>query len=181
MEQTRQRYFLIRRALRTDACVLEVLYIEHPVGVGFSYAEDRNDYDKLGDDAEAEELYAALMAFAKRYPQFAPNPKRGLYLTGESYAGEYVPHLAHKILTAGQSPLLRESLRGFAVGNPIFYCAASQNGQELGLRYAMLFHHGLMSYEQFAKWRTAGCDGPSFNMDRCSAIYDDAEAAVGTA
>jgi len=158
-----------------------VLYLEHPVGVGFSYAENTEDYNKLGDDLEAEELYAGLIAFAKRYPQFAPSPSTGLFLTGESYAGEYIPHLAHKILTGGQSELLRSSLRGFAVGNPIFYCAASQNGKELSLRYAMFFHHGLMSHEQYAKWAAAGCDNSaSFPADRCSALFDQAEAAVGT-
>ena len=69
----------------------------------------------------------------------ATNP---LYLSGESYGGEYVPHLAHSIMTytpplATASALAPEDrakaamakqLRGFLVGNPVFKCGADADG-----------------------------------------------------
>lgn len=65
--------------------VANVLYIEHPVGVGFSYSGDKSDYKTNGDDKETHDLYASLQQFLLRFPQFAKSP---LYLSGESYAGE---------------------------------------------------------------------------------------------
>ena len=41
------------------------------------------------------ENYAALKDFFNKYPSFKTNP---FYLTGESYAGVYIPMLGVKIL-----------------------------------------------------------------------------------
>jgi len=44
--------------------------------VGFSYADDAADYQKLGDDIDAEDMYAALISFNERYHEFARTRKR---------------------------------------------------------------------------------------------------------
>ena len=42
----------------------------------------------MDDFKEAESLFESLKAFSAEFPQFAPNEKTGLWLTGESYGGE---------------------------------------------------------------------------------------------
>jgi len=68
-----------------------MLYIEQPVGVGYSYGgpDPENEDDVSGD------VYAFLVNF---YEVFRDTmlPKK-LYIVGESYAGYYVPSIAHKI------------------------------------------------------------------------------------
>lgn len=60
-----------------------VIFIEQPVGVGFSYSLDTADYT-IGDKQSSADVYAFLQAFIVRYPQYATRP---LWLSGESYGG----------------------------------------------------------------------------------------------
>jgi hypothetical protein len=57
-----------------------VIYLEQPSGVGFSYGGNYTS----GDIAAAEDNYAFLQGFFEKFPEYAHNP---LYITGESYAG----------------------------------------------------------------------------------------------
>jgi vitellogenic carboxypeptidase-like protein len=73
------------------------LFIDQPVGVGFSVARRPEDVPSR-ELPLAADLYLALNAFyAARGPAFARRP---LFVTGESYAGKYVPSIAHYILQA---------------------------------------------------------------------------------
>lgn len=87
-----------------------VLYVEMPVGVGFSMAENAAHYRNITDDRAASDTFAFLLRFYEMFPRFRSNP---LYLTGESYGGHYVPTLAAKFLDA-RLP----HMRGFLIGNP---------------------------------------------------------------
>jgi carboxypeptidase C (cathepsin A) len=58
---------------------------------------------------------AALIAFFDTYFEFADQP---FFITGESYAGHYIPTLVDAILTSNQQGLSDINLVGFAVGNP---------------------------------------------------------------
>lgn len=60
-----------------------VIFIEQPAGVGFSWSADTDDYT-VGDAQAAEDVYSFLLGFTARYPQYAGRP---LYLSGESYGG----------------------------------------------------------------------------------------------
>ncbi|GFS94726.1 lysosomal protective protein [Nephila pilipes] len=88
--------------------VANVLFLETPAGVGFSYA-DNEDY-ATNDDATSYENYIALQHFFEKFPEFKKND---FYATGESYGGIYVPTLAVRILT-GPAKI---NLKGFAIGN----------------------------------------------------------------
>eukprot|EP00878_Enallax_costatus_P025460 GHUV01027238.1.p1 GENE.GHUV01027238.1~~GHUV01027238.1.p1 ORF type:complete len:479 (+),score=118.13 GHUV01027238.1:82-1518(+) len=72
-----------------------MLFIDQPIGTGFSIAGDkpipREELTLAGD------LYTALQGFYTKHPHFKDRP---LYITGESYAGKYVPSIAHYIVQA---------------------------------------------------------------------------------
>jgi len=92
---------------------VNMLYIEAPVGVGFSYS-DTKSY-KLNDDRTADENRAAVEAFYAMFPEYKQNK---FFITGESYAGIYVPTLAEAILNAEKAGTYTgATLTGIAVGN----------------------------------------------------------------
>ena len=90
-----------------------MLYIEAPVGVGFSYSTTE-DY-RLDDDRTAAENLAAVEKFFEMYPEYKKNK---FFITGESYAGVYVPTLAEAIVNANTAGTYTgAALTGIAVGN----------------------------------------------------------------
>mmetsp|Transcript_8114 Transcript_8114/g.13990 ORF Transcript_8114/g.13990 Transcript_8114/m.13990 type:complete len:427 (+) Transcript_8114:3-1283(+) len=93
------------------AKVANVLYFEAPVGVGFSYSNDQNDYN-TNDKITAIDNHAALGVFFEKYPSFKANQ---LFLSGESYGGKYIPELADLVV---QDPAYNGRFKGWAVGNP---------------------------------------------------------------
>lgn len=107
---------------QTWAKVANMLYLEAPAGVGFSYSTDPacdatptcSDY-KTDDDQTAKDSAEALQAFFVKFPRLAKGP---LFITGESYAGVYVPTLAEAILSlVDQGAWKGAALTGLAVGN----------------------------------------------------------------
>ncbi|KAH0904987.1 LOW QUALITY PROTEIN: hypothetical protein HID58_044490 [Brassica napus] len=75
-----------------------LLYVDQPVGTGFSYTTDKSDirHDEKG---VSDDLYDFLQAFFAEHPKLTNND---FFITGESYAGHYIPAFA---------------ARGFAIGN----------------------------------------------------------------
>ena len=61
--------------------IANMVFLEQPVGVGFSYSEDTSDY-KIGDDQAAKDNLQTILEFLKKYPEFSNSP---LYITSESY------------------------------------------------------------------------------------------------
>lgn len=72
-----------------------VLFLESPAGVGFSYSNTTADFVSGGDAGTAIDNYAFLVNWLERFPEYKD---RDFYISGESYAGHYVPQLAHTIL-----------------------------------------------------------------------------------
>lgn len=76
-----------------------VLFLESPAGVGFSYSNRTSDYNESGDSKTAADNYVFLLNWLERFPEYKG---RDFYISGESYAGHYVPQLAHTILQHNQ-------------------------------------------------------------------------------
>lgn len=95
--------------------VSNMVFIESPAGVGFSYADNPEDYN-IGDSQTAIDNYNLIQAFLIRFPEFKTNP---VVFTSESYGGHYCPTLAKEVVdqnAAGNNPKI--NFKGFAVGNP---------------------------------------------------------------
>ncbi|OQS03019.1 serine protease family S10, partial [Thraustotheca clavata] len=70
-----------------------VIWLDQPTGVGFSYGATSDD-DHNEDDV-GRNINAFLQGFLKKHPKYQSNP---FFITGESYAGHYVPAAAHYIV-----------------------------------------------------------------------------------
>lgn len=75
-----------------------VLYIEQPAGVGYSYCDAAKAPEDctFDDTTDAADNLAVVLAWFEKYPEFKKND---LYLSGESYAGIYIPYLLDAIDT----------------------------------------------------------------------------------
>ncbi|KAJ6738115.1 CARBOXYPEPTIDASE [Salix koriyanagi] len=92
-----------------------MLFLESPVGVGFSYSNTTNDYHIIGDEFTANDSYAFLHKWFLMFPSYR---KRAFYIAGESYAGKYVPELAELTIDKNNDPSLHIDLKGILLGNP---------------------------------------------------------------
>ena len=92
--------------------VANVLFLESPAGVGFSYSNTTSDYDRSGDKSTAKDAYVFLINWLERFPEYKT---REFYITGESYAGHYVPQLAYTILVNNKFSQQSINLKGIAV------------------------------------------------------------------
>lgn len=73
---------------------MNVLYIESPVGVGFSYSILNDGFVYNDMNVANDNMHALLSFFMFKFPERQSNE---LWLSGESYAGIYVPTLAFAI------------------------------------------------------------------------------------
>lgn len=94
-----------------------MLYVEHPIGTGFSYGQPypENEEEASGD------LDAFLQNLFDVFPYLADYD---FYVTGESYAGMFVPSIGRYIHRANKKALADPSstrkqvkLKGVALGN----------------------------------------------------------------
>lgn len=96
-----------------------VLFLESPAGVGYSYSNTTSDYDKMGDIKTAADNYVFLVKWLERFPEYKG---REFYIAGESYAGHYVPQLAHTILNHNKNSNSNNTiinLKGILIGNAV--------------------------------------------------------------
>ncbi|OIW01324.1 hypothetical protein TanjilG_10485 [Lupinus angustifolius] len=96
--------------------VSNIIYLDSPAGVGFSYSKNKADY-RTGDVKTAIDSHNFLLEWFKLYPEFLSNP---LFLAGESFAGIYIPTLAQQIVqgfNAGAKPKL--NFKGYLIGNGV--------------------------------------------------------------
>ncbi|KAL4202379.1 hypothetical protein AMTRI_Chr02g220730 [Amborella trichopoda] len=93
-----------------------VLFLESPIGVGFSYSNTSSDFINLDDKFVAKDAYSFLLKWMKRFPRYQGHD---FFISGESYAGHYVPQLADLIYDGNKNKRNHFiNLKGFIVGNP---------------------------------------------------------------
>lgn len=107
-----------------------VIYLDNPVGTGFSFAKGVECYSR-NQSHVAKNAVNALEQFFELFPEFKDNK---FFLTGESYAGKYIPSIGNAI---HQGPTTIKNLEGIAIGNglidPINQLNYSKLYYELGL------------------------------------------------
>lgn len=100
-----------------------VVFVDNPIGTGYSNGSII-DVPKFEPEV-ASQFEEFLLGFYKKYPAFKD---RELYVTGESYAGHYIPFVSAKILESQPLQDAGVNLAGVAIGNGL----VSEYHQALG-------------------------------------------------
>lgn len=164
--------------------VANVLYIEAPCGVGFSYSTAKSDYI-TSDNQTAIDNYVFLQNFFQIYPEWANNE---LWITGESYAGIYIPTLAYQILHNSSSPTLAANLKrgGLMLGNPVTGCDGSAFGGKddslfMDTQVNLFYWHGMVSRRDYDDWNKNQCNTANPpNILTCIGLHSTISRGVGT-
>ncbi|EPS60190.1 hypothetical protein M569_14612, partial [Genlisea aurea] len=154
-----------------------LLFVESPAGVGWSYSNTSSDYN-TGDANTARDLRVFLTEWLKKFPAFQ---NRDLFLTGESYAGHYVPQLAAALLDHNQrSPDRKFNIKGVGVGNPLL-----KLDRDAPATYEYFWSHGLIS-DEIRSTIVEECDFEDYTYpgthnvsDLCNDAMSRADTIVG--
>ncbi|CAE5966533.1 unnamed protein product [Arabidopsis arenosa] len=125
-----------------------LLFLESPAGVGFSYSNTTSDLYTTGDQRTAEDSYRFLVNWFERFPQYK---HKDFYIVGESYAGHFVPQLSklvHERNKGFKNPAI--NLKGFMVGN-----AVTDDYHDYIGTFEYWWNHGLISDSTYHQLKTA--------------------------
>ena len=168
--------------------VANMLYLESPAGSGTAFLAGKGSSECLkkgkkvrcqwNDVSQAEAYAHTLAAFHKAFPEFA---KSDLYLTGESYFGQYGPNIAKYILD--HAPFNTTlNLKGIAAGNACWGGDATTvncngaNSQQNDLD--MYYGKGLISKQAYEAAYDA-CTFPEPTGPKCELAIHKAMNMVG--
>ncbi|KAH9655593.1 hypothetical protein KPL70_022369 [Citrus sinensis] len=140
--------------------VANVIFLDAPVGTGFSYANSWQGYI-MNDTLSATQIYHFLRKWLVVHSDFLANP---LYIAGDSYSGKIVPIVVQEIsdgIDAGHKP--RMNLKGYMLGNPVTDDKIDQNSK---IQFAYL--KALITYEIYEC--TGNVNGVNIYEPRCSFV-----------
>ncbi|KAI3761453.1 hypothetical protein L1987_51869 [Smallanthus sonchifolius] len=149
-----------------------MLYLETPVGVGFSYdSSNSSGYEVVTDAITARDNLVFLHKWFLKFPQYQ---QRDLFITGESYAGHYIPQLAELMVIFNKKQKIF-NLKGIALGNPVLEYATDLNS-----RAEFFWSHGLISDSTY-KLFTSACNYSRYVSEYyrdsvspiCSKVYSE--------
>uniref|UniRef100_A0ACD5ZRN5 Uncharacterized protein n=1 Tax=Avena sativa TaxID=4498 RepID=A0ACD5ZRN5_AVESA len=145
--------------------VANVIFLDSPVGAGFSYAVTEDGY-KSSDTQVVKQITIFLTKWYDEHPEFLLNP---LHISGDSYSGLIVPPLTFQIARAieiGDKPLL--NLKGYIIGNPL-------TDHKIDVQAKVPYAHrmGLISDEQYETYmESCGMDTDMTQNTECTNCLD---------
>ncbi|ORY83850.1 Alpha/Beta hydrolase protein [Protomyces lactucae-debilis] len=129
------------------------IYVDQPIGVGYSFSTKA---DPVGSrERAADGMIVLLHLFNTAFPQLRANK---LHITGESYAGKWIPSLAMGILDANKHDPSNQIVLGSVVIGGGYFSPAVQDPKNYD--YACLEPYPLGK--------------PLFNKTTCAKMKDDA-------
>ncbi|KAJ4974128.1 hypothetical protein NE237_007302 [Protea cynaroides] len=150
-----------------------LLFLESPVGVGFSYTNTSKDIDELGDSMTAKDSYIFLVNWFRRFPQYKSHE---FYIAGESYAGHYVPQLSEAIFDANKIVSKEDyiNFKGFMIGNSLLDDDTDQTGMiDYAWDHAVIsdgvYHDVKQNCDFSVEQTTPACDNA---LNEYFAVYD---------
>ncbi|WJX72080.1 Serine carboxypeptidase II-2 [Trifolium repens] len=153
--------------------VANILYIDSPTGVGFSYSKNSSDILNNGDKRTAEDNLIFLQKWFERFPQYK---ETDFFISGESYAGHYVPQLSQVIVKHNSATKQNSiNLKGYMVGNAL----TDDFNDQLGI-FQFMWSSGMISDQTF-KLLNLLCDLQSVEhpSKSCEKILEIADNELG--
>ncbi|KAH0759807.1 hypothetical protein KY290_023300 [Solanum tuberosum] len=136
--------------------VANIIFIDQPVGTGYSYAKTSEAYNS-NDTLSATLTYDFLRKWLMDHPEYLKNP---LYVGGGSYAGIYIALITRKIydgVEVGDEPQM--NIKGYIQGNALTDTYTMMNSR---VKYA--YHMGLIS-DKIYQSAKANCKGNYVDID----------------
>ncbi|KAF9604947.1 hypothetical protein IFM89_011314 [Coptis chinensis] len=119
-----------------------MLYLETPGGVGLSFS-NQTSFETVDDK---------ITGMSHHFEQLLIDIQQTeLFITGESYAGHYIPQLAELMIQFNKKKMLF-NLKGIALGNPVLEFESDFNS-----RAEYFWSHGLISDATY-KFFTSACN-----------------------
>jgi len=155
-----------------------VIYLEQPAGVGFSYcagADGTPVHCANNDTSMAVDAYDFLVEWFKAYPEFTT---QDFYITGESYAGNYIPLIAEQVMNNTKTLNLKGLLIGNGCwGNAVGMCGKGGDPMQISMNF--FYGHALFS-ERLYNNITRDCGDFSTISAACQADINAMNNAVGS-
>ena len=146
-----------------------MIYLESPGGVGFSYIDSQKEEDlKIDDKIAAEDNLQALLSFFTKFPS---QKTKDFYISGESYGGIYVPILAYNVIQYNKNLSNQDekiNLKGILVGNGV----ADWNYDTTFATMDFIFTHHLVSYEDRLDYVKYCLKNETYNETKCKEVVD---------
>lgn len=135
------------------------------MAVGYSYYVQQGDFNFTDDAVARDNLYALLDFYLFKFPERQGNE---LWISGESYAGIYVPYLAWQIdqwnaqsknelpeslLLGVNAPTFKFNFKGYIVGNGV----ANWKYDTIPAFIESAFWHGLYDIDLYNRIYASGC------------------------
>ncbi|KAG9440608.1 hypothetical protein H6P81_020773 [Aristolochia fimbriata] len=140
--------------------VVNIIFLDQPVGTGFSYASVDNY--SMTDTKAAKLVHQFITKWLNDHPMFLSSP---LYVAGDSYSGYVVPIIVQEVsdgIAAGQQPRL--NLKGYILGNP-----TTDSKYDSGSLVPFVHGVGLISDELYeAAQRSCGGDYTNIKNLKCA-------------
>ncbi|KAL3621944.1 hypothetical protein CASFOL_034140 [Castilleja foliolosa] len=164
---------LVRNEYSWDK-VANIIFIDQPIGTGFSYSSDPARDIPTTSEGVAVNLYDFMQGFFGQHPGLANND---FYITGESYAGHYIPAFAAYVHHANKNNQGRHiNLKGMAIGNGMTnsrlqYVAYPDYALNNNL-ISQSMYKNLEPLVANCQEKTKDCDsGTHYNRDACIQAY----------
>ncbi|GKC26020.1 serine carboxypeptidase-like protein 26, partial [Tanacetum coccineum] len=146
---------VVNEALVHNDAVANILFIECPVGVGFSYSNTTDEYMSSGDNMTAEDMYNFLRKWFERYPMFKG---RDFFMTGESYADS--------------TPMM--NLKGIKIGNGLLDDVSDTRG---AVNFAWI--HALVPEDTRNEFLLSCASESRYEDEACNKAYETLLSEIG--
>lgn len=149
-----------------------LIYIDNPVGTGFSFTDSDDGYAKNEKDV-GQNLLIALQQFFLLFPNLQKNE---FFVTGESYGGKYVPAIGYAIYQDSKRETEEPAkpkinLKGLAIGNGLSDPLHQFNYGDYLYQLGLIDSNG---HEEFLKYQTKGLDCiKNRDFDCAFSVFDE--------
>lgn len=152
-----KNYLVSRRKIHWNQKA-HMLFLDQPVGTGYSLANDGNYV--TSDVEAAQQVLFAITQFYNKHPDLLKNP---LFIAGESYGGHWVAAVGQAIIDFNQQSRNQIPLRGISVGDGLMDAYIQVQGYaSYALQTGLIPLGSLETYQQMAKVCTSNIDARNF-------------------